>query len=274
MNFIKYIKSKDNTKLYAKFNEVPNAIGNVIIAHGLAEHLDRYDEITNYLNDSGYNVIRYDQRGHGRSEGKAFYFEKVDEIVEDLSAVLNFAKERYTDKTFLLGHSMGGYTVSLFGTKHPGLVDGIITVGALTRYNLKLFGEPDPSTPYDTYVPNELGEGVCSDKEVMEKYTLDDLVGKEISMGLVFTLLEGVKYLKENAAKLTDNILVLHGSEDGLVSYRDSLQLFDEIGSKHKSLQIYDGLEHEILNESSYNQVIFSDIVAWLDRESGLTVGE
>ncbi len=34
---------------------------------------------------------------------------------------------------------MGGYTVTLYGTKHPNTVNGIITSGALTRYNNKLF---------------------------------------------------------------------------------------------------------------------------------------
>ncbi|WP_142349106.1 serine aminopeptidase domain-containing protein, partial [Staphylococcus sp. HMSC077H01] len=83
----------------------------------------------------------------------------------------------------------------------------------------------------DTYIENNLSEGVCSDLEVMEKYKLDDLNAKQISMGLVFSIMDGVRYLKDNAQQFTDNILILHGKEDGLVSYVDSLQLYQEIGS-------------------------------------------
>ena len=50
------------------------------------------------------------------------------------------------------------------------------------------------------------------------------------SMGLVFSIMDGVRYLKDNAQQFTDNILILHGKEDGLVSYVDSLQLYQEIG--------------------------------------------
>ncbi|WP_410524585.1 alpha/beta fold hydrolase, partial [Prevotella sp. OH937_COT-195] len=55
--------------MYGKINTVNNLKANVIIVHGLAEYMDRYDELTTFLNDNQFNVIRYDQRGHGRSEG-------------------------------------------------------------------------------------------------------------------------------------------------------------------------------------------------------------
>ncbi|MDU0461280.1 MULTISPECIES: alpha/beta hydrolase [Staphylococcus cohnii species complex] len=271
MNYIKYVLSKDNTKLYTKINEVEKAKANIIIVHGLAEHLDRYDEITSYLNENEFNVIRYDQRGHGRSEGKQTFYSNKDEIVEDLSAVIDKVKENYEGKIYLIGHSMGGYTVTLFGTQHPNEVSGIITSGALTRYNKKLFGEVDKQIDMNSYFDNVLSEGLCSDQEVVEKYALDDLNAKQISMGLVSTLIEGVKYLKENASKFIDSTLILHGKEDGLVSYKDSLQLFDEIGSEHKSIHIYDGLQHEIFNESSFNKSIFKEIVDWLDNEMQLS---
>ncbi|PWZ51074.1 lysophospholipase, partial [Staphylococcus pseudintermedius] len=71
MNYIKYISSHDGTQLYTKINTADELFSfgdetiNVIIVHGLAEHLDRYDELTDYLVNYDYNVIRYDQRGHG-----------------------------------------------------------------------------------------------------------------------------------------------------------------------------------------------------------------
>ena len=63
MHYIKFIESKDNTKLYMKVNDIQDAKANIIIAHGVAEHLDRYDEITAYLNEAGFSVIRYDRKG-------------------------------------------------------------------------------------------------------------------------------------------------------------------------------------------------------------------
>lgn len=267
MNLIKYLKSQDGTELYTKMNNTEDAKANIIIVHGLGEHLDRYDELTAYLNFNSYNVIRYDQRGHGRSGGTETFYSNINEIVEDLIAVIEYVKTNFEGPIYLIGHSMGGYTVTLFGTKYPNEVAGIITSGALTRYNLKLFGEPDKSISSHEYVPNELGAGLCSDQSVIENYKADDLNAKRISMGLIFTIREGIDYLKEHAIQFQDNILILHGKEDGLVSYKDSIQLYNEIGSEHKSIHIYDRLEHEIFNESSYNQSIFNEIVDWLDYE-------
>ncbi|RIN30274.1 lysophospholipase [Staphylococcus succinus] len=267
MNYIKYLTSKDGTRLYTKINEVKEAKANIIIVHGLAEHLDRYDEITEYLNAKQFNVIRYDQRGHGRSDGQQTYFSHVEEIVEDLSTIIGEVKVNYGGKVYLIGHSMGGYTVTLYGTQHPNVIDGIITSGALTRYNYELFGELDRSMSSQTYIDNALGEGVCSDKLVITKYKLDDLNAKQISMGLIYTLMDGVQYLKNHADEFKAHILILHGKDDGLVSYKDSMQLYEEIASKHKSLHIYDGLQHEIFNESSYNQSIFREITDWLENE-------
>lgn len=101
----------------------------------------------------------------------------------------------------------------------------------------------------------------------MEKYELDDLNAKQISMGLIFSLMDGIEYLKAHAQNFTDNVLILHGKEDGLVSYQDSIQFFQEIGSVHKSLHIYDRLQHEIFNEKSQNKFIFEEIVEWLENE-------
>lgn len=58
MNYIKYIQSADGTNLYAKVNEVSEPKANIIVVHGLAEHLERYDHITTFLNDNQFkNVV-------------------------------------------------------------------------------------------------------------------------------------------------------------------------------------------------------------------------
>lgn len=264
MNYIKFLESKDGTKLYTKVMDVETARANIIIVHGLAEHLDRYDEVATFFHQHHFNVIRYDQRGHGRSGGQPTYYDDYNTIVEDLDAVVHFTKSKYKGKVYVLGHSMGGFTVALYGTKHPKKVDGYLTSGALTRLTHNPFGEIDPSISGETYVDNELSEGVCSDPEVMEKYEYDDLVSKKISIELIRNLVAGAAYLKQYPELFIDPILVMHGSLDGLVSAEDSLQFYHEIASEDKSLRIYSKLEHEILNESSYNETIFWDMFHWL----------
>ncbi|WP_142291851.1 serine aminopeptidase domain-containing protein, partial [Staphylococcus aureus] len=101
----------------------------------------------------------------------------------------------------------------------------------------------------------------------LEKYRLDALTEKKVSYGLIYTVLEGVKDLVENAQYFDDNILILHGKDDGLVHYSDSLDFYKNISSSKKELHIYDGLQHEIFNERKKNKEIFSEIANWINND-------
>jgi lysophospholipase len=77
-----------------------------------------------------------------------------------------------------------------------------------------------------------------------------------------------VLWLKEQIGNFSDPVLILHGADDGLVSAKDSLEFFEEISSKDKSLKVYANLYHEILNEPSRNEII-ADILLWLGKHKG-----
>jgi acylglycerol lipase len=269
MNEEKMIASKDGTKLRLRKDAVENPKALIVIAHGLCEHLNRYDYFTRKLNENGYSVYRYDQRGHGKSEGKKVFYSDFNEMPDDADVFVNLAREESNGKkVFLFGHSMGGETVALYGTKYPGKVDGIITSGALTHYNNPLMGDKLPiDAPVDTYVSNSLGNGVCSDLKVIDAYINDPLVEKQISVGLINQIYKGVQWLKDNVENFIDSVLILHGANDGLVSVKDSLEFYEEIKSNDKSLRIYANLFHEILNEPCKDEII-NDILLWLGKHN------
>ena len=64
---------------------------------------------------------------------------------------------------------------------------------------------------------------------------------------------------------LTLPVLIMHGSGDKLVDSEGSKQLYERAVSEDKTLNLYDGLYHEILNEPEKEQVL-KDMVAWLDK--------
>lgn len=240
----------------------------VVIVHGLCEHLGRYDYLANKLLESGYTVYRFDHRGHGCSDGKETWYSDFNEIIEDVKGVVELARaENPAGKLFLVGHSMGGYAVTLVGTKYPGLVDGVVTSGGVTRYNQPVFGPLPIALPPDTYFPNTLAEGVCSDPAVIEAYINDPLVRKQVSVALINSIHDGIDYLKANAAQFVEPVMLLHGCNDGLVAEKDSRDLFGEIGSTDKSLKIYAHLMHEIFNEPSKDEVI-AEAIGWLNKHA------
>ena len=260
------IKSFDGTQLYFSKDTAEDAKAAVVIVHGLCEHAGRYDELTMQLNKRGCNVYRFDHRGHARSEGERTFYSDFHQIIEDVNIVVERALQESSDlPVFVIGHSMGGFATSAFGTKYPGKVKGIVLSGALTRYNTKVAGELPLDLPAGTYFPNELGSGVCSDPEVVSAYASDPLVEKQISVDLFNSLGNGVAWLKEHAKQFVDPVLVLHGANDGLVSELDSREFYGDIASTDKTLKIYAHPMHEIFNEPTRHEVI-EEAITWIEK--------
>lgn len=260
------ISSFDGTKLYFCKNMVDNAKAAAVIVHGLCEHAGRYDYLTAKLNARGFHVYRFDHRGHARSEGKRTFYSDFHQIIDDVNVIVDQTlQESGGLPVFVIGHSMGGFASASFGTKYPGKVRGIVLSGALTRFHTKVAGELPLQLPSGTYLPNELGAGVCSDPEVVAAYANDPLVEKQISVDLFNCLSEGVEWLKRRPEQFVDPVLVMHGANDGLVSEKDSRDFYGEIASSDKTLKIYAHLMHEIFNEPSRDEVI-EEAISWMEQ--------
>src|SRR5699024_6294729 len=161
MSYVKYIESKDGTLLYNKVQtqEEPElAKGTIVIVHGLAEHLGRYDDFAGTLIRSGFNVIRYDQRGHGHSSGEETFYLNHDEMTDDLGAIIISVRNHFqVHNLFLINYSIGGHIVALYYTKYPGNIDCYITSGDLTHYNHELYSVVPRGLGISHYLKNELG---------------------------------------------------------------------------------------------------------------------
>lgn len=85
-----------------------------------------------------YKVIRYDQRGAGKSEVPQERFSNVD----DLLGLLRFLE---IEQAYLLGLSRGGGIAANFTLEHPGMVDALIlassNLGRMPEAYLKLFAK-------------------------------------------------------------------------------------------------------------------------------------
>ena len=67
--------------------------GTVIIVHGFTESAEKYREFAYYLLNFGYDVVLYDQRGHGLSsrdveDMQLTHIDKFETYVSDLGAVV------------------------------------------------------------------------------------------------------------------------------------------------------------------------------------------
>ena len=84
----------------------PKAV--VQIAHGMAEHIGRYDDFARFLVSNGFVVCGNDHLGHGKSVNTPYdygYFCEYDgdkRIVDDMHILTHIMKKRYPEIPYFI----------------------------------------------------------------------------------------------------------------------------------------------------------------------------
>ena len=253
-------------ELYVNENIVKNYKATIIITHGLAEHSGRYDDFTSYLNELGFNVIRYDLRGHGKSEGKRGALKSYKDPISDLKALVRYVKDKFSGKVFILGHSLGGGIVNIYASLYDD-VDGVISSGAATDVvkQLKFFKcFPFQLLKWVT-VKNKLSNNMlASIPEVEKAYQEDPLVLDKYKVSLpAEIMLKGSRVIKKNYDNYKLPVLIMHGRLDPIVPVEFSENLYEKISSKDKKLVIFENSLHEIFNDIERKEA-FETVKDWL----------
>lgn len=266
------IKTQDGIDLFCRKDipDSPRAV--VVIVHGFAEHLARYDNFTQKLNDNRIACYRFDNRGHGRSTGLMLHVENYNDYINDTELIVQKAKLEFPElPLFMFGHSMGGFITAIYGEKFKDRLNGQILSGAATdeppqsNSVLKTIISILNSLCPKLRIKNDLSALISRDTEVVIKYRNDPLIHCKATVRFFKQfIIEGIKYLKVNMKEYKYPCLILHGKDDKLVKCKSSENFYNNISSKDKKIKIYDNLYHEILNEPEKDTVI-NDILIWLE---------
>lgn len=263
------VKSFDGTELYC-VKDIPNDMkAVVVIVHGVAEHLGRYEYLVNKFNDAGYGIYRFDNRGHGKSGGTRGHINDFNEFINDTDVIVNIAKkENPSLPIFMLGHSMGGFITASYGVKHGDKLNGQILSGAATNklpFSLTLKSIKFPYI-FKGVVPNSFSKVICRDTEVVKNYEEDPLVLKETTLKFNTEFAKkGISWLSSNLSSYKCPCLILHGGDDRIVPKSCSQNFYDKISSTDKTLKFYDGFFHEIFNEKE-KELVIEDVLNWLNK--------
>ena len=249
----------------------PRAV--VVLSHGLGEYARRYDHVAQRFGEAGLVTYALDHRGHGRSAGKRMLVRDITEYTGDFDTLVGIAKREHPAlKCIVLGHSMGGGIVFAYGVERPDNYDLMVLSGpAVAAQDLvhpamalvaKGLGALVPGLPVQ-----ELDESLISrDPAVVEAYRTDPLVYHgRVPAGVGRALLQVGETMPQRAPALTAPLLVVHGSDDGLIPVDGSRRLVDCVGSTDVELKVYPGLYHEVFNEPERNQVL-DDVVSWITK--------
>lgn len=265
------------------------------IVHGMAEHIDRYDEFARYLAQRGVLVVGHSHLGHGRSAASAAelgYFAERDGcgcVLADIHSLRQMtAAEHPGVPYYILGHSMGSFLTRLYLTDHVSGLAGAVIMGTgdmplpvlklakgVCLLLAKVRGWRHRSGLVNSMVvggyEKKLGLGWLSkNEENVARYQADPLCGFCFTLngfyGL-FTAFHGA-VSREMAGQVPKEIPILFvsGSEDPVGDCGKGVASVYRRYCDHGSaaqMKLYEGDRHEILHEDD-RQNVFTDIVRWM----------
>jgi alpha-beta hydrolase superfamily lysophospholipase len=245
--------------------------GVVVIAHGFAEHGGRYAGVAERLVAAGYAVRAADHRGHGRSGGRRTSVVRFADYVTDLKTVISTCRKQWPDQQiFLIGHSMGGLVALSLAVTYPESLDALVVSapaacpGEVSRSTIFIGKVLSRALPDVGVLALPLSR-ISRDPAVVAAYNADPLVFRtRIRARLGAEMLQTMEEVSNGLPALRLPLLVMQGTEDGLVDPGCGPMVYERAGSPDKTLKMYDGLWHEIFNEPERDMVL-GDLVSWLD---------
>ena len=258
------IQTTDSLHLQGKYWKVENAKAALCLVHGLGDHIGRHEHVGNFMAEHKIAMIAFDQRGHGRSEGKRGHVPSYEVLLTDVESILDYATQIYPCiPLFLYGHSMGGNIVANYVLKkEASKLAGTIISSPWLRLSfvpssLKLALAKLVSRYYPAYTqPNGLNaKQLTHDPEIAKAYIADPLVHTHISASLFFSMYQNGEWAIKHADQLRIPALVMHGGNDPITSMPATKEFVQKAG-KLATIKVWDGLLHETHNEPNHVEIL------------------
>ena len=259
--------------------------------------------LADYLTKKGFAVLRYDDRGVGKSEGDFSTATSADFAtdVESAFAYLKTRKEINTKKIGLIGHSEGGLIASMVASKNKDIRFIILLAGPGLRGDKLLLlqkekieramGTPESEILQGQKVFSELYQMMAEKKEgsQLKNYLTNqkDLPLKEGDINAVVNQLNSnwmryyINYDPATALSKTKcALLALNGENDLQVAFRENLDTIKNASSKAKNnnttFKSYPKLNHLFQNsvsgspseyqtiEETFSPMVLQDVADWM----------
>jgi len=243
--------------------------GVVVIVPGFNSHSGYYGWVAGQLVADGLAVYAVDLRGRGKSDGERFYVDSFDDYVGDVSGVVDIARSRESGlPVFLLGHSAGGVVACLYALDNQAGLRGLVCESFAFQvpapdFALAVLKGLSHIAPH-AHVLHLKNEDFSRDPAIVEAMNADPLIAHETQpTKTVAAMVRADETLKKKFSLITLPVLILHGTADKATRPSGSQLFYDVTGSDDKTLKLYEGYVHDLLNDSG-KEVVIADIRRWI----------
>lgn len=245
----------------------------VAIVPGFNSHSGYYLSAGAALAESGYATFALDLRGRGQSDGERYFVRAVEEYTSDVDVMVRLARSRAPGLPFfLLGHSAGGVISCVYALEHQSELSGLICESFAFQvyapdFALSLLKGLSHIAPHARVLklPSKDFSRDASKVAVMDS---DPYVAHEVEpASTVAAMVRANEKLKVSFPDMTLPVLILHGTSDKVTRPGGSQFFADTVGSSDKTLRLYEGHFHDLLNDTGKEGVL-EDIVNWIDART------
>lgn len=222
----------------------------VVLIHGLSDNLNYWEILAGTLKNN-FKVIRFDLRGHGKSQlGN-------DDITVDLYAddLKNILDELNVSKVNLVGFSLGGCVALDFAVRYPSQVSSIVLMSSCARVSFHSQGVLNQFLDalddgfeefYDLILPMVL----CPDVILKNKDELDFLKEVSLQTADVDAFKKAIHAMMQfdvfdNLCDIEVPVMVLGGKYDEITPIDEQIELSDNV--KNSKAVVFDDVKHNLL---------------------------
>jgi alpha-beta hydrolase superfamily lysophospholipase len=187
-----------------------------------------------------------------------------------VDSLIGLASSRHSSAPlFLLGHSAGGVISSVYTLEHQAKLTGFICESFAFQvyapdFALAVVKGLSHIAPH-AHVLHLKNEDFSRNPAVVKAMNEDPLIAHEAQpTRTVAELVRADERLKREFPSITLPILILHGTEDKVTKPAGSQLFYDTAGSADKTLKLYEGHAHDLLNDLDREKVM-GDIVGWVN---------
>jgi alpha-beta hydrolase superfamily lysophospholipase len=245
--------ARGDLALYEWPSQDPHHI--VILAHGYAEHLGRYDHVAEFLTARGAVVAGPDHWGHGRSGGDRVLIDDYEPVVADLHTVVGAVRARHAGLPLvLIGHSMGGMIGARYAQLHRDELAGLVlsdpVLGTWSGVTGMLALDEIPDVRFDATL-------LSRDPRVAEEFDADELVWHgPFKRETIAAFDTELKTISAGPALTGLPTLWMHGGDDQAVPQAETRRGIEALGFDRLQSIVYDGARHEPFNETNRDEVL------------------
>ena len=277
------IKSSDLLYLSLNIYEANYSKGTIIIAPGLNECKERYQDLITYFNNANYNIIIFDPRGHGKSineENSLGVINDAEKLINDLKVVVNYTQNRFPNLPInLLADSLSALVAINYLAQNEVIKKVVLTSPifsnaaesnlSMANFMLKILGKNKENSYFQNLLGFNKNTILFKDNNEMAKFKSNPKCFynyKNLSIYQILRLEDNIKKIKYNPNfKLLIQSGALDNSLSGKNNITDLANILSKKGLKDINYIEYPNMGHKILFDYG-KSLVWQDILGFFSN--------